>query len=69
MVSATKEALVLLSGGIDSTACLAFYQSQGFRVLGEEKDEVLRRYWTISERQIEESVVLADERWTARVLA
>jgi 7-cyano-7-deazaguanine synthase len=32
MVSATKEALVLLSGGIDSTACLAFYQSQGFSV-------------------------------------
>lgn len=42
---------------------IGFYQSQGFRVLGAEKDEVLRRYWTIPERQIEESVVLADARW------
>jgi len=30
MVSAAKEAMVLLSGGVDSTACVAFYVSQGF---------------------------------------
>jgi 7-cyano-7-deazaguanine synthase len=30
MVSSDKEAMVLLSGGIDSTACVAFYLSQGF---------------------------------------
>jgi GNAT superfamily N-acetyltransferase len=45
---------------------IGFYQAQGFRLLGQEKGDVLRRYWTISDRQIEESVVLADERWTRR---
>jgi GNAT superfamily N-acetyltransferase len=46
-----------------ATWAIGFYQSQGFRLLGKEKDDVLRRYWTIPERQIEESVVLADDRW------
>jgi hypothetical protein len=35
-------------------------------VTREEKDVLLRRYWTIPERQIEESVVLADAKWRAR---
>ena len=36
-----------------------FYARRGFRLVGEaEKSELLRRYWTIPERQIEESVVL-----------
>jgi GNAT superfamily N-acetyltransferase len=48
-----------------ATWAIRFYQSQGFRVLGKEKDDLLRRYWTIPERQIEESVVLANERWEA----
>jgi hypothetical protein len=29
----------------------------------EEKNRLLRQYWTISERQIETSVVLADAAW------
>jgi hypothetical protein len=29
----------------------------------EEKDRLLRKYWSIPDRQIETSVVLADERW------
>lgn len=41
-----------------------FYQRRGFRlVTAPQKDALLRRYWTVSERQIEESVVLADARW------
>jgi len=52
-----------------ATWAIGFYQSQGFRVLGKEKDDVLRRYWTIPERQIEESVVLANERWAKRSVA
>lgn len=48
-----------------ATWAIGFYRSQGFRVLGREKDDLLRRYWTIPERQIEESVVLADGRWGA----
>lgn len=41
-----------------------FYARNGFRlVTDEEKDFLLKQYWSISERQIETSVVLADARW------
>jgi len=43
---------------------ISFYEKHGFQLVsGEEKDELLRRYWSISPRQIETSVVLADKRW------
>ena len=36
-----------------------FYQGRGFRLLaGEEKQRLLKKYWSISERQAEVSVVL-----------
>ena len=38
-----------------------FYERRGFRLVSEEeKGRLLRRYWQIPERQIEESVVLAE---------
>ncbi len=41
-----------------------FYQRHGFHpVTPVEKDRLLRKYWSIPDRQIETSVVLADERW------
>lgn len=41
-----------------------FYARHGFRLVGEaEKTALLRKYWTISARQNETSVVLADTRW------
>lgn len=41
-----------------------FYEKHDFRrVTAAEKDCLLRRYWSIPERQIETSVVLADGRW------
>lgn len=41
-----------------------FYQRHGFRVVTPaEKDRLLRTYWTVPERQIETSVVLACPRW------
>ncbi|MBM4295082.1 MAG: GNAT family N-acetyltransferase [Deltaproteobacteria bacterium] len=41
-----------------------FYEKHGFCLVSpEEKDRLLRQYWTISPRQIETSVVLADEGW------
>ena len=44
-----------------------FYEKHGFRlVTPADKDRLLRTYWTISDRQIETSVVLADERWFGR---
>ena len=43
---------------------IAFYRRHGFKpVPAQEKSTLLRRYWTIPERQIETSVVLADARW------
>ena len=45
---------------------IRFYEKHGFRlVTPEEKDRLLRRYWTISDRQVETSVVLADPKWLA----
>ena len=41
-----------------------FYEKHGFAlVTEEEKDRLLRKYWSISDRQIETSVVLADAKW------
>jgi N-acetylglutamate synthase-like GNAT family acetyltransferase len=43
---------------------IRFYERHGFRlVTREEKDQLLRKYWSISERQTETSVVLADRTW------
>jgi len=37
-----------------------FYEKNGFTLVShQEKERLLRTYWTISERQIETSVVLA----------
>jgi N-acetylglutamate synthase-like GNAT family acetyltransferase len=42
-----------------ATWAVRFYERRGFRLASEEeKGRLLRRYWTIPERQIEESVVL-----------
>lgn len=43
---------------------IRFYEKHGFRLVSpEEKERLLRTYWTITDRQIETSVVLGDERW------
>jgi GNAT superfamily N-acetyltransferase len=44
---------------------IRFYEKHGFRLVSPaEKDRLLKKYWSIPERQIETSVVLADERWS-----
>jgi N-acetylglutamate synthase-like GNAT family acetyltransferase len=41
-----------------------FYRRNGFTLVGaDEKDRLLGTYWSIPARQVETSVVLADERW------
>ena len=41
-----------------------FYEEHGFRrVSRDEVKRLLAKYWSIPERQIETSIVLADERW------
>ncbi|MDP3183313.1 MAG: GNAT family N-acetyltransferase [Desulfobaccales bacterium] len=48
---------------------IRFYEKHGFKLVStEEKDRLLSTYWSISPRQIETSVVLADERWFGRAL-
>jgi GNAT superfamily N-acetyltransferase len=43
-----------------ATWAVRFYEQRGFRLVSdEEKVRLLRRYWTVPERQIQESVVLA----------
>ena len=43
---------------------IRFYEKYGFRlVTHDEKERLLRTYWSIPERQTETSVVLADARW------
>jgi N-acetylglutamate synthase-like GNAT family acetyltransferase len=43
---------------------IRFYEKHGFQLVSaQEKDELLRMYWSISPRQIENSVVLADQKW------
>jgi N-acetylglutamate synthase-like GNAT family acetyltransferase len=49
---------------------VGFYEKHGFRlVTTEEKDRLLRKYWSISNRQIETSIVLAEQLSDNRGLA
>jgi len=46
---------------------IRFYEKHGFRlVTTAEKDRLLRKYWSIPDRQTETSVVLADRKWFER---
>ena len=47
-----------------ATWAVTFYERHGFRLV-EDTATLLRRYWSIPDRQIETSVVLADRRWFA----
>lgn len=61
---------ILIGTWADASWAVRFYRKHGFTlVTGAEKDRLLRAYWTISERQVETSVVLADERWGAAARA
>lgn len=60
-----SERPVLVGTWATAVWAIRFYEKHGFRlVTPAEKDRLLRKYWSIPERQVETSVVLADERWT-----
>ena len=62
-----SEAPVLIGTWAAATWAIDFYRKHGFSVIdGEKKYRVLDIYWSIPERQIETSVVLADQRWRKR---
>jgi GNAT superfamily N-acetyltransferase len=55
---------VLIGAWADAVWAIRFYERNGFAVVGvEEKTSLLKTYWNVPERQVETSVVLADERW------
>jgi hypothetical protein len=55
----------LIGTWADASWAIAFYRRNGFSVVpARDKDRLLRTYWSVPERQIETSVVLADRRWS-----
>src|ERR1700688_5017020 len=55
---------VLIGTWADAAWAIRFYEKHGFQIVSaREKDRLLRKYWTIHDRQIETSVVLADPVW------
>ena len=64
MGQATKP--VLIGTWADAVWAVRFYGNHGFKVVStQEKETLLRKYWNVPDRQIETSVVLADQRWFA----
>ena len=53
----TNTKQLLVGTWADATWAIEFYQKQGF-VLMPDKDELLKQYWDIPQRQIETSIVL-----------
>lgn len=59
---------ILIGTWADAKWAIEFYEKHGFRLLPkEEKNNLLRKYWTIPERQIETSVVLANSNWKSKI--
>ena len=55
---------ILIGTWADATWAIEFYKKHGFRqVTTEEKNKLLVKYWSIPERQVETSVVLAGADW------
>ena len=55
---------VLIGTWADAVWAIRFYEKHGFQIVSsEEKNRLLKKYWTIPERQVETSVVLVDPKW------
>lgn len=55
---------VLIGTWADAVWAVRFYEKYGFRLVSsEEKDQLLKKYWSIPKRQIETSVVLVNRKW------
>jgi len=63
-LESTTEKPILIGTWADATWAVAFYQKYGYRLVStEEKNHLLKKYWSIHERQVETSVVLAGKKW------
>jgi N-acetylglutamate synthase-like GNAT family acetyltransferase len=55
---------ILIGTWAAASWAVSFYQKNGYTLVSkEEKNRLLRRYWSIPERQVETSVVLANQTW------
>jgi N-acetylglutamate synthase-like GNAT family acetyltransferase len=55
---------ILIGTWAHAVWAIRFYEKHGFRLVSsEEKTRLLRKYWSVPERQIETSVVLADQKY------
>jgi N-acetylglutamate synthase-like GNAT family acetyltransferase len=55
---------ILIGTWADAIWAIRFYEKHGFRLVSlQEKDQLLRKYWSVPERQLQTSVVLADQKW------
>ncbi len=55
---------ILIGTWADAVWAIGFYEKHGFRIVSKgDKDLLLKKYWSIPERQVETSVVLADRKW------
>jgi GNAT superfamily N-acetyltransferase len=60
---------VLIGTWRDAGWAIRFYEKNGFSLVNEEeKNRLLGIYWTVPQRQVEESVVLVDQRWHNRTI-
>jgi N-acetylglutamate synthase-like GNAT family acetyltransferase len=60
---------LLVGTWADALWAVRFYEKHGFELAPtEEKAALLRRYWSVPERQIETSVVLAERGWRAETV-
>jgi N-acetylglutamate synthase-like GNAT family acetyltransferase len=58
---------ILIGTWADAVWAISFYRKNGYQlVTREEKNRLLKKYWNIPERQVETSVVLADQKWISR---
>ena len=55
---------ILIGTWTDATWAIRFYENRGFKRVSEpEKKRLLEKYWSIPQRQVATSVVLADHKW------
>jgi N-acetylglutamate synthase-like GNAT family acetyltransferase len=58
---------ILIGTWADAVWAIGFYEKHGFQLVDrEEKNRLLKKYWSIPERQIETSVVLAGQDYFGR---
>ncbi len=60
---------ILIGTWADAYWAIRFYEKYGFRPVSEkQKNWLLDKYWSIPQRQIETSIVLAEETWFATLI-